>query len=310
MPPPRELDLATLREWTDADRDFLLLDVLPAAVHAEWRIPASRNACVYEVTFAEQVGALRADHAAPVVAYDSGPAFHAAEDACTRLVDLGFQNVYWFRGGREEWSAAGLPAEGTAADRPWQSAVIAKPAAGIHRLDPEASCVLWHGRNAANGHHGRLRFKEGWIEVDDGGPVAGNAVIDMHTITCDSLKGEMAEGLLRHLATGDFFLTDRFPTAAFTLDVARPISGSTPGRPNLEVEGRMEIRGADHPIRFPAVFAASGDGRVALQGSFELDRTLWGSRYGSGRLYDRLGMHLVNDEVSLQVRLVGSKPDA
>ena len=34
------------------------------------------------------------------------------------------------------------------------------------------------------------------------------------------------------------------------------------------------------------------------------DRTHWSVNYGSGKLYDDLGMHLVNDDVSLQIRLI------
>lgn len=307
MTTARILDLATLRDWIDQGRPLLLLDVLPATVHDEWRIPGSKNACIYEVAFAEQIDGLGADPANPVVVYESGPEFHAGEDACARLTDLGFQDVHWFHGGREAWSKAGLDAEGTASGRPWRSGELSPAAPGHYNLDVEKSAVFWHGRNAANGHTGRISFREGWVEVENGLPIAGHAVVDMHSIVCEDLEGEMAQGLLRHLATGDFFQTDRFPTATFTLDVARARDNGAAGKPNFDVEGRMEVRGVTHPVEFQAAFAASGAEELALQGGFDWDRTLWGSRYGSGRLYDRLGMHIVNDDVAIQVRIVGRR---
>ena len=43
---------------------------------------------------------------------------------------------------------------------------------------------------------------------------------------------------------------------------------------------------------------------IALQANFDIDRTRWGVNYGSGKLYERLGMHLVNDLVTLQVHVL------
>jgi len=34
-----------------------------------------------------------------------------------------------------------------------------------------------------------------------------------------------------------------------------------------------------------------------------VDRTRWGASYGSGKLYHRLGMHLVDDHVTIEARL-------
>ena len=39
------------------------------------------------------------------------------------------------------------------------------------------------------------------------------------------------------------------------------------------------------------------------QGQFELDRTAYGSHYGSGKLFRFLGQHLVNDHIHLHVKI-------
>ena len=53
---------------------------------------------------------------------------------------------------------------------------------------------------------------------------------------------------------------------------------------------------------------SADDGRPAAQATFSFDRTLWNVLYGSGRWFHRLGGHLVNDLVEIQVRIVGKSP--
>lgn len=47
------------------------------------------------------------------------------------------------------------------------------------------------------------------------------------------------------------------------------------------------------------------EGKPAAQATFSLDRTHWGAIYGSARFFQRRGMHLVNDLIDLQLRIVG-----
>jgi hypothetical protein len=46
------------------------------------------------------------------------------------------------------------------------------------------------------------------------------------------------------------------------------------------------------------------DGLIAAEAHFDINRTRWKVVYGSGKIYERLGKHLVNDEVSLALSLV------
>jgi hypothetical protein len=40
-----------------------------------------------------------------------------------------------------------------------------------------------------------------------------------------------------------------------------------------------------------------------------IDRTLWNVLYGSGKYFRRLGGHLVNDQIEIQLRIVTRKAD-
>jgi len=301
------MNATELRAWLDENRDFLLLDVLPADAHEEWHIPGSRNAAVYESAFLDHVARFDAPKDEPVVVYCSSPRCQASAEAARKLTEAGFRDVRVFAGGRQEWSDAGFPAEGTAADRPWDGARLPRPADGRYELDLEKSLILWTGRNAANSHYGTLRLAGGFLAVEEGELAAGEATADMRTIAVDDLDGEMAQMLIRHLATGDFFRIDRYPTATFRLEGADPVPGAAPGQVNVSLRGTLELRGATHPLNLAAVFAPAGADGLAVQGTFQFDRTRWGSRYGSGRFFERLGMHLVNDQITIQVRLVATR---
>ena len=109
--------------------------------------------------------------------------------------------------------------------------------------------------------------------------------------------------LIRHLRDDDFFAVDRFPTAEFVCERAEPLASCTPGTPNYSLHGMMTLRGVTKPLSFPAVIATADADHLTGQAQFELDRTQFGSQYGSGRLFAFLGKHVVNDHIHLHIKL-------
>jgi rhodanese-related sulfurtransferase/polyisoprenoid-binding protein YceI len=298
---PEPIDARELRRWMDEGRAFALLDVLPREAFDELRLPGARCACVYEVTFLDHAARAAPDRTADVVVYGSSRLSHEAADAALRLEAAGYRNVRVFRGGREAWQEAGLGFEGGA--KSWVAAPPSPLPDGEHTVDPARSLVEWVGRNVANRHFGTLSVARGSLRVRDGRLDGGHVDLDMTSIAVGDLQGEHAATLKRHLEHEDFFAVARFPEATIGLRHASPIAGATPGTPNHTVDAVATIRGRTGPLAFPATVAPF-EGGVAMQAHFELDRTKWGANYGSGKLYHRLGMHLVNDAVSLGVRLI------
>jgi polyisoprenoid-binding protein YceI len=143
-----------------------------------------------------------------------------------------------------------------------------------------------------------------------GSPLSGSFVLDMSTITNLDLQDEGWRGLLhRHLKSEDFFDVERYPTATFELRSAAAIAGATPGTPNMEIAGSLTVKGTTRSICFPAMIAAQEDGSIKAHAAFDLDRTLWNVCYGSGKLYERLGMHLVNDLISIELFIVAQEAE-
>jgi polyisoprenoid-binding protein YceI len=94
-----------------------------------------------------------------------------------------------------------------------------------------------------------------------------------------------------------------FPKATFTLDAAKVVESPTLSSPNFEVKGTLELRGVKADIHFFATVNRRENGSVSIEAHFDLDRTRWNVLYGSSRFFEHLGMHLVYDLITIELRI-------
>lgn len=276
-----------------------LIDVLLPEDFACRHIGGAANACVYEMVFLENIAKCVSNLDESIVVYDDSGTTLAARTAREKLDRAGYRDVRILEGGLQAWLAAGFAVE--------QEALIPPPIVrdGVYKIDTEKSVVEWSGRNINNRHHGRITIINGEVVVSNGVPQSGLFELDMNTITNLDLQDEGWRGMLhQHLKSEDFFDVEHYPTASFELRGAAEIAGATPGTANMEIAGTLTIKGTPRPICFPAMVAAQENGILKAQAALDLDRTLWDVSYGSGKLYERLGMHLVNDLVSVELFIV------
>lgn len=280
--------------------DLLVLDVRLADDHAAARLPGAASNCVFEVAFAGRLAALGAAPDRAVCVYGHDAASLEAADAAAKLERAGFTRVHVLQGGLAGWRAAGGPVE-SAGSAP----ALAGWPTGRRALEPGRCRVTWTGRNLLNSHWGEIAVAHGHVECGEGGLLGGEIVLDLRRLTCADLAGsDLHDVLIAHLESDDFFDTERWPTATYTLKAGRWVEGAAPGAPNLAVAGALTLRGATHPLDCVLAAGVATDGTAGAQGALSFDRTGWGVNYGSGRLYRRLAGHLVNDTVELGLRLV------
>lgn len=284
----------------------MLLHVLPEDVFQAARIPGSQNACVYETAFLDHVGALGLTSSTPLVVYGAGEGSLDAATAAEKLRAAGFTQVQAFEGGLAEWNAAGLPLEGHGA--------LPQPPVpdGTFQIDTEQSVIRWTGRNLFNHHSGTVRIADGEIRVRQGDLISARFTIEMGSIACEDIADAgMNAMLIAHLRTTDFFDVENHPTAQFVADSAERIETATEGTPNYLLRGTFTLRGISRSLEFPVLIAAKDNGQhLTGQGVLELDRTEYGSRYGSGKFFRFLGQHLVNDHVHLHVKVQAVRTSA
>lgn len=292
-----------LRQSLSSARPPVLLHVLPADVFAARNIPGSLNACIYEMAFAGNAAALLPDRSVAVVVYGAGGDSHDARVASETLRGLGYTDVAIFPGGLEEWEHAGFPLDGHGRLPGAQG-----PQDGEYGVDCAKSVIRWTGRNLFNHHSGTVRLAGGALTVEGGKLTAAKLTVDMKSIACEDIADQSVNAmLLRHLANADFFDTENFPLAEFTADSCEALAGAEQGSPNFRLAGSISLRGVSRPLSFPIVAADAGDGQLAGQALIDLDRTEFGSIYGSGRFFRFLGQHVVNDIVHLHVKIHATK---
>lgn len=291
-----------LRELLETGQDVLVLDLMNPEFYAEKHIAGAANAPIYEVNFPEYVTKLTEDKNRRIVIYDDNTKPYAREDAVAKLANLGFKKIEIFEGGLREWQAAGYPVA-SGAEVP-----LLLASDGEHSLDVEKSLIGWIGRNAKYAHHGKIALKGGQVTFKNGQLLSGEIVLDMTTIQNEDLIDPLWRGVLEtHLKSSDFFNVEKYPEARFVFRQANPILNTPYGTPNYVLKGELTIKDVTRPFEFPAMVVPQEDGSINGQAHFDLDRTLWNVRYGSEKFFEKLGMHLVNDVVSLEIFLV-AKP--
>ena len=299
MPTTRNMNAADLRSILDSANPPLLIHVLPEEIFAAKRIAGSVNACVYETAFPSVVEGLAGNKLRAIVVYGAGGCSLDARTALEKLMAEGFPNVRCFPGGLEEWEGAGNALEG--------SGVIEEsvPVDGIFRADTQACVVRWTGRNLYNHHSGTVSLRSGEIVIRDGALASARFEIAMDSIMCEDLPDPKINAvLIGHLGSTDFFDLANHPVATFSANRAQRLESAADGHPNYLLSGDFTLRGVTHPLEIPVVIAVSEEGkRITGQGQFELDRTDYGSLYGSGKFYRFLGNHLVNDLIHLHVKI-------
>jgi len=250
------------------------------------------------MVFVSAVEKLVPDKTKPVVVYGAGEGSLDAQVAAGKLSAAGFTQVNALEGGLPAWEAAGLPVEGEGALPAPQSFD------GSYKVDAEASVIRWTGRNLFNHHNGTLKLSAGSIEVANNRLLNAKFEIDLQTMACEDLTDSQWNAMLiKHLRDADFFDVDHYPTGSFVGTSVDAILGSSEGSANYTIKGMLTLRGISKEIEFPALIAMADNGRITTQALLELDRTDFGSHYGSGKFFRFLGKHLVNDLIQLHLKI-------
>ncbi|TXF91720.1 YceI family protein [Neolewinella aurantiaca] len=169
-------------------------------------------------------------------------------------------------------------------------------------VDTSASQVTWKGYKVTGSHEGTVSLKEGSLDFTDGVLTGGAFTIDMASLKATDITGESAANLEGHLKSDDFFGTESFPVASFT--ITKVVSRGSVG--DYRVTGDLTIKGTTKTIRFNTKVTEEM-GKYTAKADLTIDRTDFGVRYGSGSFIDNLGDKTIYDEFELGIVLVTKK---
>ncbi len=180
-------------------------------------------------------------------------------------------------------------------------------AQNTYKLDTKKSKIKWIGKKFLGAHWGWIKFKSGSITVDENKIISGEFEVDMNTIENEDLKEiDLKNKLVGHLKSDDFFSVAKFPTAKFIITHSTPLKQEKTRDPNIAITGKMTIKGNTQTISFPATLKIEGE-QVSAKTKFDLDRTKFDVRYGSGSFFDNLGDNVIYDNFTLDIKLVFTK---
>lgn len=299
-----EISSTDLKDWIAEEKQFTLVDTLINDHFNKVHIPTSKNACVFEVTFLDQISELVAGKNTEIVLYGLSENTLEAITAAEKLIRAGYTNVSVFQGGLMEWKEVDFRLEGEDPDVLDEVVDLPELRDRIYKVNSEISSIGWIGRNPNIKHWGVVDISGGEVSVKNGN-IAGKCEIDMKTIRNINLEGDPLQTVLTgHLMSDDFFFVKLFPKAIFYINSAKALENPTQSSPNFIVEGILELRGIKKELIFPATVNITEDGDVLIEAHFDIDRTQWNIIYGSSRFFQHLGMHLVYDLISIELRIV------
>ena len=203
-------------------------------------------------------------------------------------------------------AACGGPSENRAEIMERLEAGEIPEAVDVFLLDTENSEVAWEGRRIGGGHDGTIGIKSGRFYVFEGDLVGGEVVIDMNQIVVLDIENPNSNARLQaHLESDDFFAVEEYPEARFEITNVEAVEEEIADITH-RVFGNMTIRGITHGIAFNANIDFSGDSMLAFA-AFDLDRTRWNVRFGSGSIFEDLGDSAINDDFGLTLNLVAAE---
>jgi len=154
------------------------------------------------------------------------------------------------------------------------------------------SVINWKGYKVTGMHEGTVKFKSGSLDVQNGVLKGGEFSIDMTSISCTDLSGDVKGKLEGHLKSDDFFGVAKNPTATITFKKVVPTNLTG----DYRITADVTIKNITKEVKFNAN-AKDGVANATLK----LDRSDFDVRYGSGSFFDNLGDKTIYDEFDLSI---------
>jgi len=127
--------------------------------------------------------------------------------------------------------------------------------------------------------------------------------MDMNSIVnVDLTDAALNAKLTGHLKSDDFFGTAKFPVSKF--EITKVDALNDPNKPgmNSTITGNLTIKDITKSISFPAEIRIE-NGVLNAKADFDIDRTEWNVKYGSGKFFENLGDKMISDNFNLKLSL-------
>lgn len=162
------------------------------------------------------------------------------------------------------------------------------------KIDVTKSIIKWEGKKITGQHEGTINFKDGYLVFKNKKLSGGSFTADMKSLSNTDQTGTSKTKLENHLRSEDFFSIDNNPTSTLVFK-----SIASKGNNTYLINADLTIKGITNSIQFDLVL--NGNKATA---SFNVNRTKYDIKYGSGSYFDDLGDKTIYDDFELNVTLV------
>jgi polyisoprenoid-binding protein YceI len=170
-------------------------------------------------------------------------------------------------------------------------------------VDLNSSRVEWTGKKVTGKHTGTINISRGEVIIDKDNITGGSIEIDMKTIVNTDLSDkEYNNKLINHLKSDDFFSVEKFPVSKFEITAVSPYSDAQKPGYNMIIKGNLTIKGVSKGISFPANIKID-NGMVTVNADFDIDRTEFNLKYGSGKFFENLGDKMIYDDFNIKFNI-------
>lgn len=167
------------------------------------------------------------------------------------------------------------------------------------RIERAKSTIEWTGKKVTGAHNGTIDVANGTLTFADGRLSGGQFTIATDSIKILDVTDPATNAQFAgHLASDDFFSTEKYPTASLVITKVTPESNTM-----YRVAGDLTIKGITHPIEFEAEIGNIEGDTLQASGILVIDRTLYDMKFRSGNFFKNLGDNLIYNDFVLDVRL-------
>jgi polyisoprenoid-binding protein YceI len=163
-------------------------------------------------------------------------------------------------------------------------------------IESSKSTIDWTGRKVTGSHNGTIAIKEGALTLENGVLTGGNFIIDTASIIILDITDPATNAQFAgHLASDDFFSSEKYPTASFDIAAVSPN-----GNGGYRIEGNLSIKDITKPVEFDAT-VNTDNGELTANGKIIVDRTNYDMKFRSGNFFKDLGDTLIYNDFDLNV---------
>ena len=170
----------------------------------------------------------------------------------------------------------------------------------------DGSHLKWKAAHlgGVNERFGKVSLTEGQVSATDGKVSNAKFVIDLGSLTVESIEEEeKAAKLAGHLKNEDFFNIEKFPTAQFELTNTEAAEGDF----NTKVTGNLTISGITKSITFNANISVSENEITVKSEDFVVDRKDWELTYHAEGTEGVAADYLIADAIGFTIDIALTK---